>query len=94
MSSLGYGQTWQNVTGSRALGTTYYNTTGKPIVAQILFVPTVAGNGGVMTIGGVSLSQTTQVPLSAGTAGTFVIPAGASYVASGSVALSNWVELR
>jgi len=27
MSSLGYGQTWQNVTGSRAAGTTYYNTT-------------------------------------------------------------------
>jgi hypothetical protein len=32
MSSLGYGQTWQNVSGSRAGGTTYYNTTGKPIV--------------------------------------------------------------
>lgn len=31
MSSLGYGQTWQNVTGSRTSGTTYYNTTGRPI---------------------------------------------------------------
>ena len=30
MSSLGYGQTWQTVT--RTSGTTYYNTTGKPIV--------------------------------------------------------------
>jgi hypothetical protein len=30
MSSLGYGQTWQSVT--RASGTTYYNTTGKPII--------------------------------------------------------------
>jgi hypothetical protein len=31
MSSVGYGQTWQDVTGSRTAGTTYYNTTGKPI---------------------------------------------------------------
>ena len=30
MSSLGYGQTWQTVT--RNSGTTYYNTTGKPII--------------------------------------------------------------
>lgn len=29
MSSIGYGQTWQSVT--RVSGTTYYNTTGKPI---------------------------------------------------------------
>ena len=35
MSSLGYGQTWQNVT--RASGTTYYNTTGKPIVLSLSY---------------------------------------------------------
>ena len=29
MSSLGYGQSWKSVT--RTIGTTYYNTTGKPI---------------------------------------------------------------
>lgn len=28
---IGYGQTWQNVRGSRIAGTTYQNTTGKPI---------------------------------------------------------------
>lgn len=31
MSSIGYGQTLQDVTGSRSLSTTYYNTTGRPI---------------------------------------------------------------
>lgn len=36
MSSLGYGQTRQDVTGSRTNGTTYYNTTGKPIIAMIV----------------------------------------------------------
>lgn len=34
MSSLGYGQTWQSVT--RTSGTTYYNTTGKPIVLSVI----------------------------------------------------------
>ena len=28
---IGVGQTWQDVTASRALGVTYTNTTGKPI---------------------------------------------------------------
>jgi len=36
MSSLGFGQTWQNVT--RTSGTTYYNTTGKPILLSARFV--------------------------------------------------------
>lgn len=35
MSSLGYGQTWQNMTASRAVATTYYNTTGRPIEVAI-----------------------------------------------------------
>jgi hypothetical protein len=30
MQSLGFGQAWQNVTASRALGVTYYNATGRP----------------------------------------------------------------
>lgn len=41
MSSIGYGQTWQNVTGSRTWATTYYNTTGRPIQLEI----TVVGDG-------------------------------------------------
>jgi len=35
MSSIGYSQTWQDVTASRAAGTTYTNTTGRPITAII-----------------------------------------------------------
>lgn len=34
---IGVGQTWQNVTASRAFGVTYTNTTGKPIVLMISF---------------------------------------------------------
>jgi hypothetical protein len=32
---IGISQTWQNVTGSRALGTTYTNSSGKPIQVHV-----------------------------------------------------------
>lgn len=32
---LGWGQAWQNVSGSRAAGTSYRNTTGRPIMTSI-----------------------------------------------------------
>jgi hypothetical protein len=35
LGAIGVGQTWQNVTGSRALGTTYTNTSGKPIQVHV-----------------------------------------------------------
>ena len=77
MSSMGYGQTWQGVT--RNNGTTYYNTTGKPITAYVTF----AGNGTVgtliPTINGLALSGVNAT--NAQVAGyTFIIPPMASYV--------------
>ena len=35
VSALGWGQSWQNVTASRAVATSYQNTTGKPIMVAI-----------------------------------------------------------
>ncbi|PTQ70082.1 hypothetical protein [Pseudomonas sp. GV071] len=35
LSSLGYGQTYIDVTASRVSGTTYTNTTGRPILVQV-----------------------------------------------------------
>lgn len=34
--SIGKDQTWQDVTGSRSVGTTYQNTTGKPIMIGLI----------------------------------------------------------
>lgn len=34
-TQLGWGQTWQDVTGSRAASTSYQNTTGKPISVSV-----------------------------------------------------------
>jgi hypothetical protein len=95
MSSLGYGQTWQGVTASRAFNTTYYNTTGKPIqVAISLSVVATANvtfliNGvTVLSLGGTGAvaNQTNHVQL--------VIPNGASYSMSSGQNLSYWFELR
>jgi hypothetical protein len=41
---IGAGQTWQNVSGSRANGTSYQNTTGRPIMVS--FGNTLGGSGG------------------------------------------------
>lgn len=87
MQSLGYGQTWQNVTGSRAFGTTYYNTTGKPVMVSIVGANS---NTNDISVGGVFAGRCS----SAATA-TVVVPPGQSYsVASTPGALGSWSELR
>lgn len=93
LQSIGYGQTWQNVTGSRANATTYYNTTGKPIMAYAQG----AGGGGLtafFTVAGVALPTGN---LGSGTQLTAVaiVPPGQSYsfTHNGS-SLTAWCELR
>jgi hypothetical protein len=82
LSSIGYGQTWQAVT--RASGTTYYNTTGKPIVIV------VSANS---TAGAVATAQLTINGVTIVNSGVYIntyswatvqgiIPPGASYSAS------------
>jgi len=89
MSSLGYGQTWQNVFASRASGTTYYNTTGKPIYIIINSNQTA---GATLTINGTVVY--TQVANSVRDTNSFVIPVGVSYVYTASTAIYTWSELR
>ena len=101
MSSLGYGQTWQNIFASRAYAITYYNTTGKPISINM----TYSGAGALYPwINGVALGAIG----SAGSGSTtiaqpsIIIPQGASYAFSSSnsslttagITLASWNELR
>ena len=73
MSSLGYGQTWQTVT--RTSGTTYYNTTGKPI--QNVTCATYPTSGFFYVNGLAIDSILTQASQRVSTYA--IIPAGASY---------------
>ena len=94
---IGIGQTWQNVTGSRALGTTYTNSTGKPIFVYI--VVQLTSNGDTMlTLNGVGLDgPASSAPASVFTPCSFIVPDGNTYnlsVTGGSVTVTAWGELR
>lgn len=84
MSSLGYGQTWQVVTGSRASATTYYNTTGKPIM---VYAGTLSGSLTTVIVGGVTRSCVNALDI------TFIVPPGMSYSIT-LTTVSIWTELR
>lgn len=43
-TSIGYGQTWQSVTAGRTSGTTYTNTTGKPIFVSVNVIMNAPGS--------------------------------------------------
>jgi hypothetical protein len=104
MSSLGYGQTWQDVAGSRAMQTTYYNTTNKPIMVMVsCFTTTNSTAGFTVSVGGLVLAWV-QVTDNNGSVYqamrnsiTFIVPPGASYSADSittAVTIGNWTELR
>ena len=92
--TIGVNQTWQNVTGSRAFGTTYYNTTGKPIAvsgfgvnsAGLAYTPNVNGLG-INTWGRGADGYTPFF---------FIVPVGNSYsiIKSGTSSSDAWYELR
>jgi hypothetical protein len=97
LSSIGYGQTWQDVSGSRSIGTTYYNTTGKPIALHFRLVTTTAAAcTAQITIGGVALTGDTITTSGAAVHISQIIPPGASYLVtiSGSGNVAQWLELR
>lgn len=95
---LGGDQTWQNVTASRALSTTYTNTTGKPICLNIQ--TTGANNTAVdisANIGGAG-SMMIARDSSAGTAqtvGSVIVPIGDTYsISMTNATIAAWWELR
>lgn len=96
---FGQGQTWQNVTGSRALATTYTNTTGRPIVISIGNTSAAGGNNywSISVNGSVWGYTSASVAAASPLVGNFIVPVGASYAvtnASGTTTLGFWNELR
>ena len=85
---FGSGQTWQDVTASRATATTYTNSTDKPIAVSI--TTTDFGTGDTMLVDG---NLAGRFPANA--AFIFVIvPAGSTYQLTGTQTLNKWLELR
>jgi hypothetical protein len=100
MSSLGYGQTWTNVTGSRTSATTYYNTTGKPIMV----VAANTNSGGAVSgaalsgiVNGVTIVTVATNATYSNPNVSFIVPVGSSYSVSsagGALGIGTWFELR
>lgn len=93
-NAIGVGQTTQNLTSSRAIGTTYTNSTGRTIAVYISYV-----NGGAVSSAQVNVSG--SMILFAGshtnrrTALTFLVPAGVTYSTTVSLeTIVSWYELR
>lgn len=85
-ASLGHGQTYQVVTGSRSSGVTYTNTTGQPILVYIYDTTTIL----TVTVGGVAVTNVTgnNAPST-----SFIVPAGATYAVT-MIGTYIWSELR
>jgi hypothetical protein len=103
--SLGVGQIWQDMTGQRAVGTTYQNTTGKPIAVSFFSQDDdgaarwfeVSANGtNWVAIGTGVYTSGSQEKLTLAGGGPFVIPNGHYYRlrGAGPITLSSWSELR
>lgn len=96
LSSFGYGQTWQDVKVSRAIATTYYNTTGKPIFVWPTLT-TSTGSSIQVTVNGVVSRGSAFGSAGGQISAQFVVPHGGSYSVTaniGSPSIDTWAELR
>ncbi len=91
---IGVGQTWQNMSASRAPGVVYTNTTGRPIMVNISANPT--GSTISASVNGVQVGITTTVSgYSNYQTMSFIVPDGATYQTSNVAGSINyWAELR
>lgn len=91
--AVGYGQTWQDVTGSRAPNTTYTNSTGKPILVWVGFT-VVAGGTISYLINGVTIAYSASIDVGDILPVSFIVPNGATYRCNTTSTLNRWSELR
>lgn len=98
-TGIGTNQTWLNLTSSRVKGTTYTNSTGRPI--QIIVTCNLQGISQAsmtLTVNGIAIAMMGQNTAGLGTGVwtplTAILPAGATYVVTGSGSIHSWAELR
>jgi len=92
---IGYGQSWQDVIGSRASGSTYTNNTGKPITVVVSIRDANVFSGVLVTVAGVVIIDVDDVGAQGTTPYTFIVPTGSTYsVNVNSNTIRRWAELR
>ena len=94
--SVGVGQTWQNVVGSRNRNQDYTNSTSTPIMVCITISYNASNNPTNFVVDGVTIANTNGNSVGGFTTFpfTFVVPVGQTYRVNTNNTVSNWVELR
>jgi len=93
--SVGLNQTWQDVAASRSIGTSYQNTTGKPIFVSV----SGYGSSGGVPMAQVSVDGSTWITVvwrsdAAVNTASFVVPNNSYYrIVNLSVVSGGWAEL-
>jgi len=101
-NALGYNQTWQNVTSSRAYNTTYTNSTGKPIFVIVTGASTGSGSFTQYPyVNGTQIAASVPYAANSGYLSViaFLVPNGLTYMVSNfggnnTTSLNTWYELR
>jgi hypothetical protein len=99
-SQIGVGQTWQDVKDSRAAGTPYTNSTGKPIFVSVTMVNLTTSLGGfAIVVDGVVFGYTDMPGYQGGIWSygnmSLIIPNGSTYqINSTNGTFYSWAELR
>jgi hypothetical protein len=94
-NAIGVGQSWQDVTGSRASSVTYTNSTGRTICISVN-----AGTGGndasvqIYVNGSLIAYAASRAPYDQDAWASAIIPNGATYSADLGNGLRSWWELR
>lgn len=91
-SAFGVGQTWQDVTSIRVWGTTYTNSTTKPITVIVKYGQ-VNFEGITVYVSGIGLGLVRN-NVQGSNAVTVVVPSGDTYMVSGGNSKEKWLELR
>ena len=91
-NAIGVGQTWQDVTASRAASTTYTNSTGRPIFISVR----MEQDDGTLnlTVDGLMIGRTGYTAGPVNYTLTAIVPAGSTYLVTTTGGTLYWYELR
>ena len=96
-TAFGIGQTYSDVTASRAKNVTYTNTTGRSILVNVCAACTDTDGGLTVTVGDIRVGYSSGQQSNGGGSWlntiTFIVPNFGSYVVSGNSGIAFWVEL-
>jgi hypothetical protein len=93
-NALGWGQTWQDVSGSRTHSTTYQNTTGRPIMVAVRASSTSGTPDWQVSPDGSTWISVAGNSSTVGLNASFIVPNTWSYRLSSTQTTTIWAELR